>query len=39
MSVLIKMESVQFVCTCVAHKWFVDVIAAVARRDDKQRIF
>ena len=26
-------------CTCVAHKWSVYVIAAVARRDDEQRIY
>ena len=25
------------VFTCVAHKWLVRVIAAVARRDDTQR--
>ena len=36
MSVLIKWE--KFVFTCVAHKWFVYAIAAVTRRDDKQRI-
>ena len=35
---LLKGKSVQFVCTCVAHKCFVYVIAAVARRDNKQRI-
>ena len=40
MSVLIKREkrSVPFYLHCVAHKWFVYVIAAVARRDDKERI-
>ena len=35
---LLKGKSVQFVFTCVAHKCFVYVIAAVARRDYKQRI-
>ena len=35
---LLEGKSVQFVSTCVAHKWFVYVIAAVERRDDKQRI-
>ena len=38
MSVRIKRESVLFVCTCVAQKRFVYVIAAGARRDDKQVI-
>ena len=40
MSVLIKKEKclIRVYLCIVAHKWFVYVIAAVARRDDKQRI-